>query len=101
MRHVSFWLGLFWPAAIVQCASIVGMMIVIVIGPQLLSLVYGKQFESQGHTLLVATIVAGPLYCSIIFMNGCYVTQMRRWILAIQSLALLVVVAATLILVPR
>jgi O-antigen/teichoic acid export membrane protein len=97
----KFWQRLFWPAAIVQCASIVGVMIVIVMGPQLLSLVYGKQFESQGHTLLVATIVAGPLYCSIIFMNGCYVTQMRRWILAIQSLALLVVVAATLILVPR
>jgi O-antigen/teichoic acid export membrane protein len=97
----KFWQRLVWPAAMVQCGSIVGVIIAIAMGPELLNLFYGRQFESQSHTLVVAAIVGGPVYCSFIFVNGCYATQMRRELLAIQCLSLLVVVTATLILVPR
>ena len=96
----KFWQRLVWPAVAVQFASIVGVIISIAIGPQLLNLFYGKQFEGETHTLVVATVVAGPIYCSFIFVNGCYAAQMRRGLLVIQCVSLLVVVAATLLLVP-
>jgi O-antigen/teichoic acid export membrane protein len=97
----KFWQRLLWPAALVQCACIVGVIIAIAMGPELLDLFYGREFESQGHTLVVATIVAGPIYCSFIFVNGCYAAQMRRGLVAIQCLSLLVVISATWIFVVR
>lgn len=97
----KFWQRLVWPAVMVQCASAVGVMIAIAMGPELLNVLYGSQFARENHTLVVATIVAGPLYCSAIFVNGCYAAQMRRELLIVQCVSLLVVVAATSILVPR
>jgi O-antigen/teichoic acid export membrane protein len=102
MRSIrQFWRRLFWPAALIQCVSIAGAFIAVAIGPQLLNLFYGAEFASQGPTLVVAAIAAGPLYCAMIFVNGCYAAQMRRGLLAIQCLSLFVVTVATLILVPR
>ena len=50
-KHSSrkFWKRLFWPAATVQCASILGVLIAIAIGPEMLNPFYGKQFVSENH----------------------------------------------------
>jgi O-antigen/teichoic acid export membrane protein len=101
-KHSShaFWRRLLWPVALVQCASIVAVFIAMAVGPELLTLFYGAEFASHGRTLVVATVAAGPLYCAGMFLTGCYAAQMRRWLIGIQCVSLLVVIAATLILVP-
>ena len=95
----EFWHVLFWASALVQCACLIGVLIAMAIGSQLLILFYGPEFGGQGHTLVVATIAAGPIYCASIVMNGCYAAKMRRGLLAIECLSLFVVILATHILV--
>lgn len=96
----KFWKLLLWPSAIVQFVSLVGVLAALLAGSELLRIFYGPLFASEGRTLVAATIAAGPLYCAAIVTTGCYAAQMRKGLLAIQCLALFVVIVTTLALTP-
>lgn len=96
----KFWQQVFWPSALVQSASMIGVIVAMAAGSKLLIFFYGPAFAGEGHMLVVAAIAAGPIYCAAIITRGCYAAQMRRGLLLIQSTSLLVVIGVTLMLVP-
>jgi O-antigen/teichoic acid export membrane protein len=96
----SFWRQLLWPALLVQCVCAIGVLLAMIIGSELIELLYGAAFAGQGPVLVAAAIAAGPIYCAGIIANGCFAAQMRRGFLAVQCLALATIIVATLFLVP-
>jgi len=96
----GFWKQLLWPVALVQCICAIGAFVAALIGSRLIELFYGAAFAGQGRMLVAAAIAAGPIYCAGIIANGCFAAQMRRGFLGVQCLSLLVIVVATLLLIP-
>jgi O-antigen/teichoic acid export membrane protein len=97
----AFWRQLLGTMAIIQIACAMGIAVAGLFGTQLLRFIYGPAFAGQDALLVVAAAAAGPVYCASIAANGCYAAELRRGLLTSQVLALLTVLIATTIMVPR
>ena len=95
-RERGFWRQLIGIMVVIQVACGVGIVASVVVGGDLLRLLYGDVFAGQAALMTAAAVAAGPVYCASIAANGCYAAGLRRGLLTAQLIALLTVVFATL-----
>jgi O-antigen/teichoic acid export membrane protein len=96
-REREFWRQLIAIMVAVQVACGLGIAASVVLGGELLRLLYGNAFAGQAALLTAAAVAAGPVYCASIAANGCYAAGLRRGLLASQVIALLTVMFMTLL----
>ena len=94
---VEFWRQLIGIMVVIQVACGVGIVASVVVGGELLRLLYGNVFAGQAALMTAAAVAAGPVYCASIAANGCYAAGLRRGLLAAQVIALLTVMLTTLL----
>jgi O-antigen/teichoic acid export membrane protein len=83
---------------VVACAIATGL--ALLIGRQILGIIYGPAFVDQNELLVVAAISGVPVYGASIVANGCYAANLRHGLLMSQVLALVTVVGGTALMVP-
>ena len=97
-REREFWRRLIGIMVVIQVACGVGIVASVVVGGEVLRLLYGNAFAGQATLMTAAAVAAGPVYCASIAANGCYAAGLRRGLLAAQVIALLTVMLTTLLL---
>jgi O-antigen/teichoic acid export membrane protein len=99
-RTASFWKQLGLSVVAIQAMCLAGAGIAVLIGSDVLRIVYGPAFAQSGKLLVWAALAAGPVYCASLVTNAFYAAQLRTGLLALQLVSLAVIVIATLVLTP-